>query len=183
MKNFATSWLFTRIMSFSNLYFAISRTFLVEVLYLVGTQIPGVQIVYVAPKCMGPRHGNCFISPLLAPRIWKWLLDCLGNFWRPVTMYCSDTGYVSSSLEDNNTWSIEFSLYVNLHTSLPYDPIFCSLCLPKMYRFAVVVRGHLLHCRCWTYSCHSLYRVRCICRLLWRRQWLWWQWLCWWWWW
>jgi len=53
------------------------------------------------------------------------------NFWRPVTIYLSDAVYVSSSLEDNNTWRIEFSLYVNLPTSLPYDPIFCSHCLSE----------------------------------------------------
>jgi hypothetical protein len=49
--------------SFFNLYFVISRTFLDEVLYLVGTQIPAVQIVYAAPKYVGPHQGICFISP------------------------------------------------------------------------------------------------------------------------
>ena len=48
---------------FSNLHFAISRTFLDEVLYLVGTEIPAVQIVYVAPKYVSPHHGIYFISP------------------------------------------------------------------------------------------------------------------------
>jgi len=45
-------------------------------------------------------------------------------------------------------------------------PFFALFVLLKKSRFAVVVRGHLLHCHCWTYRCHSLYRVRCICRLL-----------------
>jgi hypothetical protein len=49
--------------SFYTLYFATSITFLDEVLYLVGTQIPGAQIVYVATKYVGPHHGICFISP------------------------------------------------------------------------------------------------------------------------
>jgi len=59
--------------SFSNLYFATSRTFLVEIFYLVGTQTPGAQIVYVAPKYVGTHHRTCFISPF-------WLLQFGSGF-------------------------------------------------------------------------------------------------------
>lgn len=117
--------------SFSNLYFAISRTFLDDVLFLVGTQIPRDHVLYVVPNICGSSSWDLLYFILLAPRIWKWHLDFLGNFWRPVIIYCLAAGYISSSLRNNNIWITEFSLYSNLPTSLPYCPIFYSLCLSK----------------------------------------------------